>query len=237
MDGSVGFGHLLAIGITVAAAVILPAGARLRPGRWTTGFSWGLALLLLANEVGWQLVWWRHAFGFGPWSASRTLPLYVCDAAALVGSAALLSRGWVLAEITWYWAMAGTLQGIATPDHPIAFFSYDWLEFYTDHIGVVVAATWLVFGLGMHPRRRAALRVSAVTVAFIALVGVVDALTGGDYDYLHTNSPPGLLHLLGPWPWYIVGATGVGLLSILLFDLPFWPGRRRAKRLAAAAGS
>jgi hypothetical integral membrane protein (TIGR02206 family) len=233
----VGFGHLLAVGITAGTAVAFPLLAHFRPGRWTAWFSWLLAAILLANEAGWQVVWWRGAFGFGPWSASRTLPLYLCDMAALAGAAALLWRPWVLVEITWFWAMAGTLEGIATPDHPISFFSYDWLEFYTDHIGVVLAATWLVYGLGMHPRPRAALRVSALTALFFSVVGVVDALTRGDYDYLHTNSPPGLLRLLGPWPWYILAAAGVGLLSILLVDLPFWPERGRARRDGLPAAS
>jgi len=87
-----------------------------------------------------------------------------------------------------------------------------------------------VIGLGLHPRPRAALRVIVITVLFLGLVGVVDLVTGGDYDYLHTQHPPGLLGLLGPWPWYLLGATAVALISILILDLPFWPERRRARR-------
>jgi uncharacterized membrane protein YwaF len=76
--------------------------------------------------------------------------------------------------------------------------------------------------------------VIAITVVFLALVGVVDIVTGGDYDYLHAQHPPGLLALLGPWPWYLLGATGVALASILILDLPFWPERRRARRSGGA---
>ena len=73
----------------------------------------------------------------------------------------------MLVEITWFWGLAGTLQGLLTPDHPILFPSYDWLEFYTDHIGVILAACWLVVGLGLHPRPRAALRVIASRVGVL----------------------------------------------------------------------
>lgn len=240
MDQSASFGHLLAIGTTVVSVVVLVSLAHFRPGPWITPVSWLLAVILVGAEVSWQLIQWRgwiHEPDVpDAWGVSYSLPLYVCDVGAFVGAAALLWRRQILVDVVWYWALAGTLQGIATPDHPIAFPSYDWLEFYGTHIGVVVTAFWLVVGLGLHPRRRAALRVVAISVVYIALVGLVDGLTGGDYDYLHTNSPPGLLHLLGPWPWYVFAATGVGLLSILIVDLPFWPERRRARGNREVAG-
>ena len=240
MDQSVGTGHLLAIGLTVVLVLVLIPLVRLRPGPWVTAASWLLAMILVANEIAFELVQWQGGLGepyvAHTWTVGFSLPLYVCDVAAFVGAAALVTRRPILVEITWFWGIAGTVQGLLTPDHPILFPSYDWLEFYVDHIGVILVAVWLVVGLGLHPRPRAALRVIAITVAFLALVGVVDALTGGDYDYLHAQHPPGLLALLGPWPWYLAGATGVALLSILILDLPFWPERRRAARAHAGSG-
>jgi hypothetical integral membrane protein (TIGR02206 family) len=240
MGQSVATGHLLAIGLTVALIAILVPLVRLRPGAWVTAASWLLALLLVANEIAYELVQWQGGLGetyvAHTWTVGFSLPLYICDVAAFVGAAALLTRRPILVEVTWFWGIAGTVQGLLTPDHPIYFPSYDWLEFYVDHIGVILVAVWLVVGLGLHPRPRAALRVIAITAVFFALVGVVDVVTGGDYDYLHTQHPPGLLALLGPWPWYIAGATGVALLSILILDLPFWPERRRAARERARSG-
>jgi hypothetical integral membrane protein (TIGR02206 family) len=239
MDHSVAAGHLFALTITVVAVAVLVPLVRWRPGRWVTPASWLLALLLVANEFGFQLVQWR-GWSNDPWVAHTwtvgfSLPLYLCDVAAFVAAAALLTRRPLLAELTWFWGVAGALQGLVTPDHPIYFPSYDWVEFYGDHIGVILAALWLVVGLRLHPRPGAALRVIAITVLFFVAVGVVDLLTGGDYDYLHTQHPPGLLALLGPWPWYLLGATAVALLSILVLDLPFWPERRRGRRAAGAA--
>jgi len=240
MDHSVAVGHLFAMLLTVALLGALVPLVRLRPGPWVAPLCWALAILLVANEVGFQLVQWRgwvdETYIARTWTAGFSLPLYVCDVAALVGGAALVTRRLILVEVTWFWGLAGTIQGLLTPDHPIVFPSYDWIEFYIDHTGVILAACLLVIGLRLHPRPRAALRVIAITVAFFAAVGLVDVLTGGDYDYLHAAHPPGLLALLGPWPWYIIGATGVALLSILLLDLPFWPERRRERRRREAAG-
>jgi hypothetical integral membrane protein (TIGR02206 family) len=233
MVSSVGPGHLLALAVTVGVVGGLVPLARLRPGRWILISSWVLAFLLVANEIAFEIVQWQGGLGetyiAHAWTVGFSLPLYLCDVAAVVGGVALITRRPILVEITWFWGLAGSLQGLLTPDHPILFPSYDWLEFYVDHIGVLLAACWLVVGLGLHPRPRAALRVIVITVVFLALVGVVDVATGGDYDYLHTQHPPGLLALLGPWPWYLLGATGVALASILILDLPFWPERRRAK--------
>jgi hypothetical integral membrane protein (TIGR02206 family) len=240
MDQSVGSGHLLALVLTVVAVAILIPLVRLRPGGWVAPASWLLALVLVANEIAFELVQSQGGLGEAyvahRWTVGFSLPLYLCDVAAFVGAAALVTRRPILVEITWFWGIAGTVQGLLTPDHPIYFPSYDWLEFYVDHIGVILAALWLVVGLGLHPRPRAALRVIAITAVFFALVGLVDVVTGGDYDYLHTRHPPGLLALLGPWPWYIIGATGVALLSILILDLPFWPERRRAARERTRSG-
>jgi uncharacterized membrane protein YwaF len=35
-----------------------------------------------------------------------------------------------------------------------------------------------------------------------------------------------LLSVLGPWPWYLLGATGVALVLFTLLDAPFWLARR-----------
>ena len=184
MDPSVAPGHLLALAVTVAAVGGLVPLVRLRRGRWVTVASWVLAFLLIANEIAYQIVQWRGGLGepyvAHTWTVGFSLPLYICDVAAFVGSVALVTRRPILVEITWFWGLAATLQGLLTPDHPIFFPSYDWLEFYVDHIGVLLAACWLVVGLGLHPRPRAALRVIAVTVVLLALVGVVDLVTGGD---------------------------------------------------------
>jgi hypothetical integral membrane protein (TIGR02206 family) len=234
MDPSAGPGHLLALALTVALVAVLVPLVRLRPGGWVGPASWVLALVLVANEIAYEVVQWQGGLGEAwvahRWTVGFSLPLYLCDVTAFIGAAALVTRRRLLVELTWFWAIAGSLQGLITPDHPIYFPSYDWLEFYTDHIGVILAAFWLVIGLGLHPRPRAVLRVIAITVAFLALVAVVDVLTGVDYDYLHSQHPPGLLALLGPWPWYLVGATGVARNSNLNLDLPFWPERRRARR-------
>jgi len=68
----------------------------------------------------------------------------------------------------------------------------------------------------------------AITLAYTAAVGLIDALSGANYMFL--RRPPSnwtMLKVLGPWPWYIASAAGVALVLLVLLDLPFFIARRR----------
>jgi hypothetical integral membrane protein (TIGR02206 family) len=101
------------------------------------------------------------------------------------------------------------------------------------HLGIVLAAVFLVVGLRLAPRPGAVVRVFAVTAVYTAVVGLVDRLTGANYMFL--RRPPGewtVLRLLGPWPWYVLSAAGVALALLVRLDLPFWASRHRGRREA-----
>jgi hypothetical integral membrane protein (TIGR02206 family) len=165
----------------------------------------------------------------GTFSAKTSLPLALCDMAALVAAAACWFRIPVLVELTYFWGLAGTLQAVITPDLNSGFPHLVFFQYMVGHIGIVLAAVFLVVGLRIAPRPGAVLRVFAITLGYTAFVGLVDGLTGANYMFL--RSPPGewtILRLLGPWPWYIGSAAGVALVLLLVLDAPFWRRRRGA---------
>jgi hypothetical integral membrane protein (TIGR02206 family) len=170
----------------------------------------------------------------GTWSARTSLPLALCDVAVLVAAAACFWRRPLLVELTYFLGLAGTLQGVLTPDLSVGFPHLVFWQYLVGHLGIVFAAVFLVVGLGIAPRRHAVPRVLMITLAYTGLVGLVDALAGANYMFL--RRPPGewtLLRLLGPWPWYLFSATGVALALFTLLDTPFWAGRRREAALEA----
>ena len=182
-----------------------------------------LSLLLLADAV-------SYSIGLvvrGTWSPRTSLPLALCDVAVLVAAVACWWRRALLVELTYFWGLAGTLQAIITPDLNVGFPHLVFFQYVVGHVGIVVAAVFLVVGMGIAPRPRAVLRVYGITLVYSAFVGAVDALTGADYMFL--RAPPGewtLLRVLGPWPWYIASAAGVALVLFTLLDMPFWKARR-----------
>jgi uncharacterized membrane protein YwaF len=71
----------------------------------------------------------------------------------------------------------------------------------------------------MYPRPGAAWRVFGATLAVAAVAAVADLVTGGNYMYLRSKPVhSSLLNLMGPWPWYIVGAAALGLALLLVLE-------------------
>ncbi len=222
--------HLLTVAVIAAAIVALVAAARLRPGSWTVVVCRVLAVVILGNEA----AWWIWLAAHGTWSASYALPFQLCDVAGVVAAAALWTRQPLLVELTYFWGLAGTANGLITPDVSDHFPTFGFLQYFIAHGSIVAAALLLVVGLRLAPRRGAVLRVFGLTFALLVLDAAVNLVTDGNYMYLrHTPGAHSLLDVLGPWPWYIVGAAGLALAIFFVLDLPFIAARRG--RLPAAA--
>jgi hypothetical integral membrane protein (TIGR02206 family) len=159
----------------------------------------------------------------GHWTVQSSLPLALCDVALVVAAFACWSPGRQLAvELTYFWGLAGTLQAVATPDLSVSFPHIEFFEYVTGHVGIVIAALFLVVGLRRRPRPGSVPLVFGITVGYTALVGGFDWLTGSNYMFLAAiPNHASLLSLLGPWPWYVVSAAGVAIALLLVLDLPF----------------
>lgn len=220
--------HTWALVAIVISTVALVVAARRRPGAWLKA----LAVVLVLDEVSW---WVYLLFGGVPGSRlAQSLPLQLCDVAIFIAAAALWTRRRLAVEVTYFWGLAGTTQALITPDLPQHFPSYPYFQYYVAHGGVVAAALLLVIGMRLRPRPWAVVRVAAVTVAYAALVGAVDAITAANYMYLRGKPPsPTLLDVLGPWPLYILSAAVIAAVLFAVLDAPFrlGSGQRGAEAL------
>jgi hypothetical integral membrane protein (TIGR02206 family) len=199
-----------------------------RPGPWTLVAGRALALVILINECGWW-VWLAEQH---TWSASYALPLQLCDVVAFVAAGALWFRRSLLVELTYFWGLAGTANGLISPDVQDHYPGYLFLQYFVAHGAIVAAALFLVVGLRITPRRGAVPRVVVLTLALVAFDAGVNLVTGGNYMYL--RYPPGvanLLDLMGPWPWYIFAAAGLAVAIFFCLDLPFAISRVRPRVL------
>jgi hypothetical integral membrane protein (TIGR02206 family) len=180
----------------------------------------GLAGLLLTLTVG-TLV--RERLAGRPWG--ELAPLHLCDMAIFVGLFALVTRSSLACEVLYFWACAGTLLAIITPDVLVGFPHPTFLSYFALHGAVVVAAILVVWGLGRSPRSGAVWRALLITNAYAALVGVVNLVFGTNFLFLCAK-PEGrtLLDWFGPWPVYILVAEFVALGLFTLLALPFRRG-------------
>ena len=210
--------HLVTVAVIAVVTAALITAARLRPGRWIDYAAIALGVVILVNETSYY-VWigLRHQF-----DVSWALPVQLCDVASLVTALALWFRRQLLVEIAYFWGIAGTANGLITPDIGDHWPSYPYIQYFVQHGGIPCAALFLVVGLKIAPSTWAVARVYVLTFGLLLVDAFVNLLTNGDYMYL--RYPPGvsnLLDLLGPWPWYIVAASGVALVFFLILDSPF----------------
>jgi hypothetical integral membrane protein (TIGR02206 family) len=207
----------VAVGAVIAVGLCL--ACRRLPGPWVPWAGRAIAVTLAVDAV----VFLGTPLVLGGWSVRTSLPLALCDVALVVAAVACWWPGWLLGmELTYYWGLAGTVQAVITPDLSAGFPQLVFFQFVVGHIGIVVAALYLVVGLQIEPRPGAVPRVFAITTAYALLLGVFDWATGANYMYL--AAPPDratLLSLLGPWPWYLLSATVVAFFLLVLLDLPF----------------
>ena len=212
--------HVGALAVIAACAVAAVSSARRWPGLWVPIGCRALAVVLVAAELG----WWTYLLsrGLRGFNIYDALPLQLCDMTAFVAAFALWFRKPTLVELTYFWGLAGSTQALLTPDLPHHFPTFLFFQYYVAHGGIVVAALVLAVGLRQAPRRSAVVTVALITIADAALVGAIDALSGSNYMYLRFKPPsPTPLDVLGPWPWYLLPATLIGLILFLVLDLPF----------------
>ncbi len=190
--------------------------ARRHPGAWTTSFARALALLILAGWAGEYLADALH----GTWSIRFTLPLQLTEVISLTVILALWTRREWLVELAYYWSFSASLQATLTPDLQTSFPHILYFTYFIYHVGAIVASAFLVFGLGIYPRRGAVWRTFGATLAWATVAGLGDVVTGGNYGYLAWKpSHASLLSVLGPWPLYIAAGAAIGLVMLLIIEL------------------
>jgi hypothetical integral membrane protein (TIGR02206 family) len=208
--------HLAALAVLLVAVGGSVSAGRRHPGRWTERFTGALALVIAAAWAGEYV----SDVIRGTWSIRFTLPLQLTDAVSLTAIAALWTRRPLLAELTYFWAYTASLQAVLTPDLGQNFPDVLYFTYFGYHIGAIVAGTFLVYALGLYPRRVAVARVFAATLAWAAVAGTADVITGGNYMYLAWKpTHASLLRVMGPWPWYIVVGAGVALAMLVVVQL------------------
>lgn len=216
--------HLAALaGVAVGAGVMIAVARSGRRPRLARSLEWTLALLLVLS---WPAEWLSAVYvSHVTWE--EILPLHLCDLASFAGAAALVWHHRFAAELTYFWAMAGTLNGLITPTVKYAFPHPAFCAFFLLHGAVVTAAAYLVAGRRLWPTPGAVRRVFLASFAYLAGITAVNALLDTNFAFVRQKpESASLLDVLGDWPWYVVALIPLALVLFSLLYLPFWLVRR-----------
>jgi len=121
-------------------------------------------------------------------------------------------------------------MAVVTPAVGQSFPDPRWFGFWIRHIFVVWAAVHLVWGLGVRPTWRLYRTTVLAVLAWAGVAYTFNLAMGTNYGYLVSKpASASPLDLLGPWPWFVLGAMAV-LLTVwaVVFTLPWEHARHRA---------
>lgn len=225
--------HAVALlGVGAAIALFVRAGYAWRGSHAARQLEVSVAAAIVLLRTGvfiWNLLPERL-------SLARSLPLQICDLAALCAAWALVSDrgGRGPAAIAYFWGLALSIQGLVQPDLREGPSSLAFWLFWLHHALIVGAAVYLVTVRAYRPSRRDLLMAVGAGVVYAAVVFVVDVALDVNYGYLgrRTPSQPTLVDLLGPWPLRSLVMVALGAAVMALLYLP-WGVRGPKRRIAA----
>jgi hypothetical integral membrane protein (TIGR02206 family) len=185
------------------------------------------AVFLVPVEVYWLLP--------GQWGIKYSLPLQLCDLAAIAAIWALWSYSSTAFALVYFWGLTLTSQAFVSPELTGPDFpSAEFVSFFGMHSLVLWAVIYLTWGVGLRPDWRSYRVAVLVTIGWGVTMFAVNRAAGTNYGFL--NAKPlaaSLLDVLGPWPWYLLTELVLGAAAWALITWP-WVRQRTARETRAA---
>lgn len=212
--------HLGAIALTFATPSVLCAIVRLGGDRVATRIvELSLAALLVGNRIVRLFLLRRE----GELTIETAAPMHLCDWAAIMAVVTLICPNQRTYELCYFWALAGTLQALLTPDLSRGFPDAQFISFFVSHGGVIAAALFLTLCGGMRPVPRSIPRTLMWSLVYLAAAMATNALLGTNFGYLRMKpANPSLLDHMAPWPFYIAQLAALAVALVMILYAPFF---------------
>jgi len=223
-----GHQHLAVMALTLALPAALAVVARkTRSRRFDAAVRRFFAAVLIGTWIAWYVLFIaRHWLSLG-----NVLPMNLCDWTTIAVLVACIRPNQKAYELAYFWALAGTLQGLVTPDVNFAFPEPQFVVFMLGHAAIIAAVIYLTFGSAMRPVSASIPRVAGWTLAYAGAAGFIDWLLGVNYGFFRAK--PGhatIFDFMPAWPCYIPEMIALGILATVVLYAP-WFVADMAKRL------
>ncbi len=220
----------LVIGFSLIAGLILYGKRSAKKQRHAT------AILAFCNLISYPFA--LYAWRDYPHALDNSLPFHLCDVAAIVAGAALITRKPILLTLTYFWGLAATTQALITPALEIGPPSLPFIHFFFQHFVIVAAALYIPIVLKWQPMQpwwKSPLQVLGISIGYQACALIINHFLKTNFAFAsHVPENPSLIDHLGPWPIYLFAMQGLALLFFLLLALPWRrsPARLDSSRVA-----
>jgi hypothetical integral membrane protein (TIGR02206 family) len=165
---------------------------------------------------------------YGSFDMLVDLPFFMCDLVAMILPFIILSgnRKWI--GILYFWALAGTMQALITPDVETGFPSFDFFRYFIGHATIIIAVLYTVIVKKIRIGWQDFLNAIIYAQGYLVAVHMINQILSSNYGYTMQKPPgPSILDLMGPWPWYILWGEFLMVFLYLLLLAPFllWPAK------------
>lgn len=208
--------HMITIGTLLLLSFALYLGReQLRPYRRVIRLTAGWALLISRFTLD---IWYVTT---GQWNAQSSLPLELCSIASIASGIMLLTKNKHLFEIFYFIGIGGAVQAILTPDLNFGFPQYRFLQFFFDHMLLILAPLLMIWLYDFTITKRSLLKSWLTLQGIAAVVFVCNLFLDANYMFLRRKPSGGsLLDFLGPYPYYIFSLEIVVMIIFFLLYLP-----------------
>jgi hypothetical integral membrane protein (TIGR02206 family) len=224
-----GSAHIIAIALTFATPLLLTAISRLdHTGATARIMSFLLAAMLVVNKIISLVLLSRD----GELTIESLVPMYLCDWAAITAVITLIYPNQWTYELCYFWSLGGTLQALLTPDLRYGFPHPQFISFFVQHGGIIVAVIFMTLAMGKRPVPMSIVRALGWSAVYFVAAMAVNLMLGTNFGYLRAKpEQPSLMDYMAPWPYYLGQLVLLAFLFCLACYLPFFViDRLRCKR-------
>ncbi len=209
--------HLAILIAIPATAALLTFATRKYP---TSAISIRVSVAALLTADG--LIWYAYRYYVQGVRFPDLLPLELCDASFWLTAVALLTLEEHTFDLAYYWGIAGSGMALLTPYLRTPLHTFQSFQYFTGHALLIIGVLYLIWSRQTHPRPRSWWFAWWTLNVFGVVIALIDFFGGTNFMYLRQKpTSSSLFDILGPWPWYILGADLVALVFFRLMQLPF----------------
>lgn len=213
--------HFLCLAVCVAALFVTGFLARYSAGKPR------LSMALRRGIAFGCLLFWFLSNGYSfvderfDWRES--LPLHFCNLADLIGAFAIITRNRTSQALMYFWTFALCIWAFLTPSLYVGPTTLWFWLFWLYHLFIPIATAWIVVADGFRPTWADWRRALGLSLVYMAILAVLDAITGWNYGFVGPSVPSqkNLLDFLGAYPLRLVWMAFVGSGLFALLMLPW----------------
>ncbi|MGQ0640849.1 MAG: YwaF family protein [Gemmatimonadaceae bacterium] len=212
--------HILTVaGFAVVVTLAIVGAQRIRDPEKRKRLEYGVAALTAALWLG--IVLW----GFAPsrFNPRWSFPINICDLVAIVVPIAFVRPHWKWHALLYFWGFTLSTQAILTPDLTTGPLTLGFWIFWLMHALIVGGAVYVLVVRGYRPTWRDCAFAIACALVWLIVVFMIDLATGLNYGYVGNAKPsqPTLIDYLGPWPQRVAVMALLGIVAMVLLQLPW----------------